>query len=121
MAYTLLKTPGGEELVVMPRADYETLRDEVDAAAHARTVAEIEAGRQEWLSEEEVLSSLAEPTALAFWRKKRGMTQKQLGERVGVSQQFLAQLEKAQRKGDPQLFLSLSRALRVRMEDLVEG
>lgn len=121
MTHTILKTPGGEELVVLPLAEFRHMRDALDAVAHARVMADIESGKQELLGEGDVARSLAEPTPLAFWRKKRGLTQKELASVVGVTQQFIAQVEKGRRRGDPALFLGLSRALQVRMEDLVTG
>jgi transcriptional regulator with XRE-family HTH domain len=42
-----------------------------------------------------------------------------LAQRVGISQSYLAGLEKGSRKGDPVLFLKLARTLNVPMEALV--
>ncbi len=119
MTHTLITTPGGEELVLVPRAEFEALRDALDAAGHARAMAEIAAGLVQTLSGQEVAAALDEPTPLAFWRKKRGLTQAALAAGAGISQPYLAGLEKGVRKGDPALFLRLARALTVRMEDLV--
>lgn len=119
--HTILKTPGGEELVVLPLAEYEALVDARDTIDHAATLAEIAGGRQEALTAEEVEAALAEPSPLAFWRKRRGLTQAALAQAAGISQPYLAGLEQAKRKGNPELLLRLARALSVRMEDLVEG
>jgi DNA-binding XRE family transcriptional regulator len=119
MNHTILKTPGGEELVVMSRADFEAMRDALDAAGHATTLADVASGRQEALTAGEVEAALAEPTPLAFWRKRRGLTQAALAQAAGISQSYVAGLESGARKGDPALFLRLARALRVRMEDLI--
>ena len=62
---------------------------------------------------------LAAPTPLAFWRRKRGLTQTQLAEHVGISQNYVASLEKGDRKGDPALFKKLATALAVPMENLI--
>jgi transcriptional regulator with XRE-family HTH domain len=64
---------------------------------------------------------IAEATPLAFWRKKRGMTQTALAAAVGISNSYLSGLESGSRKGDPALSLRLARALKVRMEEIVEG
>ncbi|MGL5114652.1 MAG: helix-turn-helix domain-containing protein [Beijerinckiaceae bacterium] len=121
MTHTLLKTPGGEELVLMPRAAFDALRDALDAAEHRNAMASVAAGALETLSAAEVVAALEEPTPLAFWRKKRGLTQTALAAAAGIKQPYMAGLEKGDRKGDPALFLKLARALKVRMEDLVEG
>ncbi len=101
--------------------DFAAMEDALDAATHDRTMADIAAGRQEWLTSEEVDAALAEATPLAFWRKKRGMTQRALAAAVSISNSYLSGLEAGARKGDPALFLRLARALRVRMEDIVDG
>ena len=119
MKHTIVTTPAGEELVLMARADFDRFQDALDAAAHAKTMGEIARGEQEMLSTEEMKAALAAPTPLAFWRNKRGRTQKALAEAAGVSQSYVADIEAGRRKGDPALFKRLARALRVRMEDLV--
>jgi transcriptional regulator with XRE-family HTH domain len=76
-------------------------------------------GEQDMLTAEETAAALAAPTPLAFWRVKRGLTQKELSLAVGVSQSYVADLEAGRRKGDAALVKRLARALRLRMEDLV--
>ena len=120
MKHTIFVTPSGEEMVVIARADFEAMEDALDAAIAAKTLAEMASGRQEWLTSEEVTAALAAPTPLAFWRQKRGMTQKALAESAGISQSYVADLEVGRRKGDAALTKRLARALKVRMEDLVE-
>jgi DNA-binding XRE family transcriptional regulator len=120
MTHTIVTTPGGEELVLLPKAEFEALRDRLDAAEHARAVAEVAAGKLETLSAEETAAALAAPTPLAFWREKRGLKQKTLAATLGVSQSFLSEIEAGKKKGDPVLYLKMARALAVRMEDLVE-
>lgn len=121
MTHTLVRTPGGEELVLLPRAEFEMLSAALEAAEHRNAMARIAAGTLETLTAEETAAALEEPTPLAFWRKKRRLTQAMLATAAGISQPYLASLEKGERKGDPALFLRLARALSVRMEDLVEG
>lgn len=120
MPTTPTKPPGGENLVLVPMAEYEALRAAAEAAEHARAVAAVAAGG-ETLSEAEVLEALDATTPLAFWRKRRGLTQAALASEAGISRSYLAGLEAGNRKGDPALFLRLARALGTRMEDLVAG
>ena len=119
MKHTLVTTPAGEELVILARADFDAMREALDAAAYTRTAEALARGEQETLSAEEVEQALAAATPLAFWRAKRGVTQKALAASVGVSQSYVADLEAGRRKGDAALTKRLARALRVRMEDLV--
>jgi len=116
MKHTIVVTPSGEELVLLARTDFDAMRERIDAAAHEATMAAVARGEQDMLTAEETLDA---PTPLAFWRRKRGLTQKQLSQAVGVSQSYIADLEVGRRKGDAGLVKRLARALRLRMEDLV--
>ena len=111
-----IRSSSGETLVVLPEDEYEALRD----AAHAGQAMEaVRRGQMPTLSSAEVDEFLRHATPLAFWRGKRKLTQAVLAQRVGISQSYLAGLEKGKRKGDPALFLRLARALDVPMEALV--
>src|SRR5690242_20284340 len=112
----IITSPSGEELVVVPRRDYEDL---VDAAIARKMDAALASSREELLSAEETAALLAAPAPLAFWRKKRGKTQTQLAAAAGVSQNFLSDVERGKAKGDVMLFAKLARCLDVSIEDLV--
>jgi DNA-binding XRE family transcriptional regulator len=112
----IITSPSGEELVVLPRSDYEDLVDELAAR---KVDAALATGREELLSAEETAALLAAPVPLAFWRKKRGKTQSQLAGDIGVSQNFLSDLERGKAKGDVTLYAKLARCLDVQIEDLV--
>jgi len=112
----IITSPSGEELVVVPRSDYEDL---VDTLAARKVDAALAADKEELLTAEEVAALLAAPAPLAFWRKKREKTQAQLAAAVGVSQNFLSDLERGKAKGDITLFAKLARSLGVTIEDLV--
>lgn len=119
MRHQIIKTPGGESLVILPLAEFEALRDAADAAHHTMAMAALSAGEEERLTPEETSELIEAATPLAFWRRKRGLTQAALGERVGISQSYVAGLEAGDRKGDPLLIKRLAAALGLRMEDLV--
>ena len=112
----IITSPSGEELVVLPRSDYEDLIDELAAR---KVDAALAAGREELLSAEEAAALVAAPVPLAFWRKKRGKTQSQLALEIGASQNFLSDLERGKAKGDVKLYAKLARCLDVQIEDLV--
>ena len=119
LPHTMITTPNGEELVLISRSAFEAIEDELDAAAHERTMASVARGEQEMLSSAEVSAALAAPTPLAFWRHKRGLSQQALADRAAISKGAISKIERGLRQGDPVVFLRLARALRVRMEDLV--
>jgi DNA-binding XRE family transcriptional regulator len=112
----IFRTPGGEELVVMPRVEYENLQDVAIAAVRARDLAE---GRDELLTSADVKALLKAPTPLAFWRKKRSLTQTAVAADIGVSQNFLSDMERGKAVGDVILYAKLARTLGVSIEDLV--
>jgi ribosome-binding protein aMBF1 (putative translation factor) len=119
MTYQTIKTPAGETLVVLPLADYEALLDATNAQAHARAMAALANGTEEELTAEETAAFVDAPTPLAFWRRKRGLTQAALAARAGISQSYIAGLEAGDRKGDAGLIKRLAGILKLRMEDLV--
>jgi DNA-binding XRE family transcriptional regulator len=112
----IFRTPGGEELVVMAREEYEELQD---AAVAAIRVGDLAEGKDELLDSEEVVALLEAPTPLVFWRKKRGLTQTRLATDIGVSQNFLSDMERGKAIGDVVLYAKLARRLGVSIEDLV--
>lgn len=112
----MFRTPGGEELVVMTREEFDTLKDVAVGATRSR---ELAAGDEELLTAEEVKSLLKAPTPLAFWRKKRCLTQTTLAGDVGVSQNFLSDVECGKAVGDVILYAKLARSLGISVEDLV--
>lgn len=93
-------------------------RDLVDALAARKVEAALAAGREELLTAEEMAALVAAPTPLAFWRKKRGKTQSQLATEIGVSQNFLSDLELGKAKGDVTLYGKLARSLELLIDDL---
>jgi DNA-binding XRE family transcriptional regulator len=111
-----ITTPGGEELVLMSRADYEDL---IDARDHALEMAAYRRGEGEWLSDSEMGDYLAAPTPLAFWRKRRNLTQEALAAAAGIAPPDLAQIEDGSRIGDAVVYARLARQLGVRIEDLL--
>jgi DNA-binding XRE family transcriptional regulator len=112
----IITSPSGEELVVVPRRDYEDL---VDASVARRADAALASGREELLTAEETAALVAASAPLVFWRKKRGKTQTQLARLVGVSQNFLSDLERGKATGDVTLYAKLARCLDVSIDDLV--
>jgi DNA-binding XRE family transcriptional regulator len=117
--HSVVTTPAGEELVLVPRADFEAMQDRLDVLSHAETMAAIGRGEQELLNADEVRAALTSATPLAFWRGKRGYRQKEFAGLVGISPSYMSELEAGKRKGDPALFRRLAARLNVRMEDLV--
>jgi DNA-binding XRE family transcriptional regulator len=116
-------TPSGEQIVILSAREYARLvrlaEDAEDIARAETALKRIEAGEAEILSEAEVRELLEARTPISFWRKRRGFTQAVLAKRVGISQAYLAQIERGKRTGDIQLYQALGHVLGVNMEDIV--
>jgi DNA-binding XRE family transcriptional regulator len=112
----IITTPSGEKMVMLSLGEYEDLMDGLRCAEIKR---EIDAGRMETFTSEQVDAYLAAPTPLAFWRKHRELTQAALAQAVGVSQAYLAQVETGKRDGTVQLLAKLAHRLGVKLDDLV--
>lgn len=110
-------TPGGEELAILPRSEFEALREAVD---HAQSVADYRAGKVPGLSPDETRALVSAPSPLSFWRKYRAHTQASLAGTVGVTQNYLSDIENGKRGGDVQLWLKLARALEIPVESLID-
>lgn len=116
----IITTPKGERLAILPLEEYRRLMADSEAREIAERIARARSGDAEILSLEEVEAMLAAKSKLAFWRKKRGLSQGDLAARAGISQSYLAGLEASDRAGKPPLIKRLAHALAVRMEDIVE-
>ena len=111
-----IKTPSGEEMVVLPAKEFDDL---IDTRDHAQAMIAYRRGEGDWLTEAEMAALLAASSPLAFWRQRRNLTQAQLAADVGVSQGYLAQIETGKRIGDIALYRKLARKLGVAIEDLI--
>jgi ribosome-binding protein aMBF1 (putative translation factor) len=116
----IITTPKGERLAILPFEEYRRLIAESEAREVAEKLARARAGEEETLSLEDAEAMLSSKSKLAFWRKKRGLSQGDLAARAGISQSYLAGLEASDRAGKPPLIKRLAHALVVRMEDIVE-
>jgi transcriptional regulator with XRE-family HTH domain len=121
----MTKTPQGDEIVILSRAEYDALttgrRDEDTAdAAHAnRILADIESGTETLLTNEQASQLLNAKTPLAFWRKHRGITQETLSKSIGVAQGFVSEIESGTKTGDVQTLAAMARVLAITLDDLV--
>ncbi len=119
----IIRTPAGEQMVILPKGDYEALLDTIedleDTRAAEQSLARIAAGEEELIPDAEMDDYLAAPTPLAFWRKKRGLTQAALAEQVGVTQAYLSEMESGKKEGGIGVLRELAAALKVGMDELV--
>lgn len=110
-------TPNGEELAIVPRDEFEALKE---AATHAQAMADYRSGNLPGLTPDETRDLVLSVTPLAFWRKKRNLTQAALAATVGVTQTYVSEIENGNRAGTVETWLKLARALSVPVEALVD-
>ena len=118
----IIKTSTGEELVVIPKADYEALLHAAEEAAEDAADAAIYDERKAALRTEKALPAdvtidiLRGSSRLKALRNWRNLTQAELASAIGVSQGFLSDLESNRRKPSVQTSEMLAKALDVPAE-----
>ncbi len=112
----------GQKMAMLPVADYERLLDLVEDKADAIAAATAEQRRakgEEYVPADLIDRIMAGESALRVWRQFRGLTLRQLGEKVGVGGTHLSQMETGQRRGAPALWRKLANALGVSTDDIL--
>lgn len=115
----IIKTPNGEELVVLPKAEYESLvRAAEEAAEDGIDIAIYDARKAELAAEppfpaELGMAILRGESRLKALRKWRSLTQSELAERAEVTQGFLSDLESRRRTASAETAARLASALDV--------
>ena len=122
MTIQIIKTPSGDDLVILPKSEYERLvdlaEDHADTAAAKKMLRQIQAGEEE-LFPREVANRLVDgENPIKVFRDYRGFTQAQLAEKVGTNKVYISQLERGERQGSLNLLRRLADALRVDMTDI---
>jgi DNA-binding XRE family transcriptional regulator len=116
----MTKSPKGDDIVILSRREYDELvvaanEDAVDAAAARKAIAR----NEETLTEAEMDELLAARTPLAFWRRKRGLTQAQLAKTTDIAQGFLSEIEAGRKTGAVDALRRIASALGVSLDDIV--
>ncbi len=108
-------TPNGEEFAIVPR---QMLEDMLDVEAYEKASEKSGNARAEPLGSEEMRALLAAKTPLAFWRRKRGLTQAQLAKSAKTTQPHIADLENGRSKGSMEIMARVASALGLSLDDL---
>ena len=119
----IIKSPSGEEMVVMPLAEYEALMEAAEDADDIRiaeeAMARIVAGESEFVPHDFVLRIGGGEHPVRVWREYRGLKVGELAAAAGISQAYLSQIEGGKREGSLSTMRALARALKVDVEDLL--
>lgn len=117
----IIRTPSGEEMVVLPRDEYEALiavaesadEDAADVAIYDARKAELANAREGVLPAEVsrlLLKGNNRLKALRLWRQ---VSQTELAKQAGVGQSYLSDMESGRRQGSPEVLRSLAERLNV--------
>lgn len=107
--------PDGTEMVILPAAEFERLRrlaeDNEDIVAAEAELASIGAGAGTMPAE--VLDAMLDEglTAVAAWRRYRGLSQAALARKAGLSQVFVSKIERGRNHGSVKSRRALAEAL----------
>ena len=118
----IIRTPNGEEMVVLPRAEYEALLASADHEAEdADDIAIYDARKAELvkggvLPPEVSAAILRGDSRLKAIRKWRDETQLHLEFKTGIGQGYLSDLESGRRTGTPETLAKIAKALNVPIE-----
>jgi DNA-binding XRE family transcriptional regulator len=120
----MTKGPQGDDIVILSRKEYDQLvaaanEDAADAEILRRSIARVKNGEEETFTSAEVDEFLASKTPLAFYRKKRGLSQDTLAKRVGITQSYLSEIEIGRKSGDVQTLRKLADVLKTPLDNLV--
>jgi ribosome-binding protein aMBF1 (putative translation factor) len=120
----MTKGPQGDDIVILSRKEYDQLiaatdEDAADAEILRRSIARVKSGEEETFTSAEVDAFLASKTPLAFFRRKRGISQDTLAKRAGITQGYLSEIEIGRKSGDVRTLRKLANALKVSLDNLV--
>jgi DNA-binding XRE family transcriptional regulator len=115
----IIRTPSGEEMVVIPRREYERLKaaaadeDADDVAIYDARKAELAGDPDALLPAPVSAAMLRGDSRFRALRRWRGLSQSALAARAGVGQGYLSDIENRRRAGAPETLERLAQALDV--------
>jgi DNA-binding XRE family transcriptional regulator len=112
----------GQRMAILPELEFRHLAEL--AEENADIEAAIRAKKREGEGEEYVPAAVVEQLVageapLKIWRKYRGLTQQELGEKLGLSKMMISALERGTRDTSTRNWRRLAEALSVDLDDLV--
>jgi DNA-binding XRE family transcriptional regulator len=121
-----IKTPTGDEMVVLPKSDYdrllaaaqEKLEDKIDLRAARHVLARLERGEEPTLPHD-VVKRLGRENAIKVLREHRGMTQRELADAAGLNALYLSQIETGRATGGLGALTRLAKVLGVSLDLIV--
>lgn len=117
------KTPSGDEMVILPRAEYDQLIEgnemAQDVAAFDRFKERLASGEEELMPAEFANRIIDGESPLRVWRQFRGVSSKDLAEKAGISIAYLSEIETGKKDGSISVMKRIVDALKLTLDDLV--
>jgi len=118
-----IETQNGEQMVVLPRKEYEQLceaaEDTADVQAYDEAKRRLAAGDDELIPSEFADRIIDGENQIRVWREYRGLSVKDLAAKAEISAAYLSQIEGGSRKGSVAIIKALATALSLDLDDLV--
>ena len=113
------KTPSGDEMVIMPKADYDQLRaehadesEDSDMRDARKVLRRVQAGAESLIPVEVYkMNKIEGLSRIRAWRSYRGFSIAALAHKIKKSQPYLTQIENGTRKGTLATMAKLATAL----------
>ncbi|NBJ13011.1 helix-turn-helix domain-containing protein [Microvirga arsenatis] len=119
---TIIETPSGDRLAILPLADYERLAGAAEETGDVRAYDEakrrLATGEDELLPAEFANRILDGESPIRVWREYRGLNGKDLAAKAEISAAFLSQIENGERDGSFGTMKKIAEALSVSLDDL---
>ncbi|MBZ9757484.1 helix-turn-helix domain-containing protein [Mesorhizobium sp. ESP6-5] len=120
---TIITTPNGDRMAILPLADYESLVEAAEDVADIQTYDQIKqkitAGEEELIPAAVVNRILDGENKIRVWREHRGISARDLAEKTEISAGYLSQIETGTRDGSFDTIKRIAAALNVSVDDLV--
>lgn len=120
---TSFTTPNGEEMVVIPKSDYEALLEQAELAFDLAAVTDyrrrLAAGEEEAIPAPFADRLIDGENPVRVYRELRGLTARDLAERAGISAAFLSEIETGKKEGGVATLRKIAQELKVTLDDLV--
>ena len=118
-----IEAPGGEQMVILPRKEYEQLCEAVEDADDVHVYDEakrrLSAGEDEIVPGEFADRILDSENPVRIWREYRGLNVKELAEKAEISVAYLARIAGGVHEGSVSTMKALAIALNLDLTDLV--
>jgi DNA-binding XRE family transcriptional regulator len=120
---TTFKTPSGDEMVILPRAEYDRLvaaHDmSVDVAIYDRFYERLARGEEELIPSDIVDRLLDGENKVKVWRGHRGLTARELAEKTGLSASYISEIESGRKEGSISAMKKIAEVLGLDLDEVV--